>query len=634
MKLYHAGVRYVASNTRYPNMVDVQNVEQLLQVVKFDHVAAAYKDSRRASENFLVSDALMMDVDNAPGKGQPDIAPSEWVDLDRIRADMPDVEFYAVTSRSHMKEKDGRPPRPKYHLYFRIPETTNASEYRRIKDELANAKDSARFFYGNDQAQAWFYPGNRLITDWIAATPEPQQKAPEEPQTVSRPIALAVNAQSNESRIRDALNAIPCSMVDRDQWIKLGMAINSLGWPDGLQTWDAWSSTDPARYKPGECARKWRGFKAGPIDHTYIIHMAQEYGWTPQKKQTLQKGEAMQKQPQKPETVEAQQTATQEQTQAKPSHVALLLQDFQTTKYEPLPTGIEQIDRIINGGFFIQTLVTLGAHPGAGKTLITQQMFEGVAREGKADVCYVNLEMSEQQLIARSLSRMTGYTPLEIMQGYAWTLDQKARIFEAAAQYEQTIGKHFYYLPISEAAYYESIIEKITETEKKRKNRDIPFIVILDYIQLLQSKQKLDDTETIKAALKAFKDFAISKERKALVFMIMAHSRALNESGVIVQGAGRDTSSLEYSADLQLSINYLAIATDKAKSKADMRTKIKEGKMNKTAWNEYALTCTKNRFGKSGEHASMRIEGEKSRFVMLEHVAKEQTTPTKGRHIF
>lgn len=258
--------------------------------------------------------------------------------------------------------------------------------------------------------------------------------------------------------------------------------------------------------------------------------------------------------------------------------------------------------------------------------MLAQQMFEGVAKEGKADVCFVNLEMSTQQLIARSLSRMTGYKPLTIMQGYNWTAEQEKKILEAAEEYRKTIGKHFYYLPL-ETAVYSDIIQKVSEYEKKRKNRDIPFILVIDYAQLLQSKEKLDDVETIKRALKALKDFCTSKDRKALVFLITAHSRALNESGIVTQGAGRDTSSFEYSADLQLSLNYLDIVNGNCKNKTEMKQKTKDKTLDTKAWNKFALSVTKSRFGPSGNYVPMQREGEQSRFIMIKDT--RSTTETK-----
>jgi len=136
-------------------------------------------------------------------------------------------------------------------------------------------------------------------------------------------------------------------------------------------------------------------------------------------------------------------------------------------------------------------------------------------------------------------------------------------------------------------------------------------------VQLLQSEKRLDDVETIKASLKAFKDFVTAKERKALVFLITAHSRALNESGTISQGSGRDTSSFEYSADLQLSLNYLAIASGTCKNITDMKVKTKDNTLKKDEWYKFALSVTKSRFGPSGNYVPMRRDGERSTFVMI-----------------
>ena len=325
--------------------------------------------------------------------------------------------------------------------------------------------------------------------------------------------------------------------------------------------------------------------------------------------------------------------ATTEQPTAKPSQVVLMLQEYETTKYQPIPTGIDEIDEIINGGFFVQTLVTLGAPPASGKTLIATQMFEAIAKAGRADICYCNLEMPPEQLIARSLSRMTGMNALQIMQGYNWELEQRAAIYTAAQEYEQTIGKHFYYMQ-TENAFYEDIIKKLTEIEEKRRDRDLPFIAVVDYIQLLSSAEKLDDVETIKRALKAFKNFAMS--RNALVFLIMAHSRTLNESGAVAQGAGRDTSSLEYSADLQLSINYLEIANGHYKDKQAMKAAVKNKEIGNNAWFDLALVCTKNRFGRSGTYAGMRMQGDKSMFEVIPRTihTKQQTNTRQPRKVY
>lgn len=293
------------------------------------------------------------------------------------------------------------------------------------------------------------------------------------------------------------------------------------------------------------------------------------------------------------------------------------LEKAQTRAYEPIPTGISDIDRAINGGFIRQTLVTLGAAPAAGKTILAQQIFEKIATAGTADVLFFNLEMSTEQLIARSLSRATGISQLDILQGYKWEKKWARTITAAAMDYRQRTAPHIAYNPPdrdghSGSAYYEDIVQTMEDEAAARPDR--PLAVVVDYLQLLRSKTTSDDVETIKAALKCFKDFAI--KYNAVVFLIMAHSRATNESGKAVQGAGRDTSAIEYSGDLQLSLNYLDIVNgtyrnmDKLKEAAEHDPKI---------YDRRALVVTKNRFGKGNTRCDLTFIGEQSKFDLTDH---------------
>ena len=81
--------------------------------------------------------------------------------------------------------------------------------------------------------------------------------------------------------ILSALNYLPCREMDHADWIKVGMALKSEGYD--LSVWDEWSSRDPDRYHPGECARRWKSFQGSsdPVTGASIVKMAQDRGWTP-----------------------------------------------------------------------------------------------------------------------------------------------------------------------------------------------------------------------------------------------------------------------------------------------------------------------------------------------------------------
>ena len=86
------------------------------------------------------------------------------------------------------------------------------------------------------------------------------------------------------ARASSALRALPCAKLSYDDWIAVGMALHWGDYygcvDDGLALWRRWSATDPARYKVGECAAKWRGFDPdGGRTLGTLFWLAEQYGW-------------------------------------------------------------------------------------------------------------------------------------------------------------------------------------------------------------------------------------------------------------------------------------------------------------------------------------------------------------------
>ena len=77
---------------------------------------------------------------------------------------------------------------------------------------------------------------------------------------------------------------IDCSRLEYQEWVNVGMALKHEGY--GCDVWDAWSRSDPERYKPGECARKWQSFQGGMRNVTgaVITNLAKANGWLPRSK--------------------------------------------------------------------------------------------------------------------------------------------------------------------------------------------------------------------------------------------------------------------------------------------------------------------------------------------------------------
>lgn len=285
------------------------------------------------------------------------------------------------------------------------------------------------------------------------------------------------------------------------------------------------------------------------------------------------------------------------------------LRSVQTQKYKPLPTGIKAIDEAIGGGFIRQQLIMLGAQPGAGKTAMAQWIFENMAAHGQ-DCIYLNLEMTVDQILSRSLARIIAtknpdnrIAATKILQGYNWNDFQREHIMQAAEEYRATIAPHMIYNPDGVTPDLDSILEYL-ESEANRAeaaHAQTPAIVI-DYLQIIRGGSREDDAALIKRAVASFKQFAI--EHNTIVFCIMAHNRASNKSGTVSQESGRDTSAIEYSADLQMGIAYTECLPKRGSTAKAVEELTDEERQYK------ALVITKARWGKNMAIAYLKFNGE------------------------
>lgn len=171
LTLFTSGQTGNQTTTVYPNQVIVTDEQTLIQAVQFDHVAARYQNNTRSTTNFLQSDVVVMDIDNDHTEN-----PDEWVTVATLEDLFDDYQFALATSRSHMIVKGTKPARPKYHIYFPIESIDDAKTYVALKEELVNrygffddnAKDAARFFFGNPQAEVVWHDSWLTIDDILS----------------------------------------------------------------------------------------------------------------------------------------------------------------------------------------------------------------------------------------------------------------------------------------------------------------------------------------------------------------------------------------------------------------------------------------------------------------------------------
>ena len=159
-----------AANCSYPNRAEITTPEELRDAVKFDHVCAEYQGNYRSVGNFARSDVVVMDIDNDHSED-----PDDWITPEKLDEMLPDISYAIAFSRNHMKEKNGKAARPKFHVYFQIGELTDAGKYAAIKRGIkarfpffdGNALDAARFIFGADTGDVIWHEGWMTIDEEI-----------------------------------------------------------------------------------------------------------------------------------------------------------------------------------------------------------------------------------------------------------------------------------------------------------------------------------------------------------------------------------------------------------------------------------------------------------------------------------
>lgn len=305
------------------------------------------------------------------------------------------------------------------------------------------------------------------------------------------------------------------------------------------------------------------------------------------------------------------------------------LDRIQTESYRPVKTGMAAFDRLLGGGVTPQSLIVLSAAPGAGKTAFCQQLAEVMASNGR-EVCFLNLEMSAEYLLARSLSRTMkedGYsmTATDVLRGYGWTPEQKSHVMAAAARYRAEVAPHLRYNPHGRTTDIQDIQDTLDRYGRDAQAQGRPGpCVILDYMHLVTSRDRLDAGELVKKTVAVLKDYAIAY--KTFAFAISANNRTSNRSGVISQDSGRDSSAIEYTADYQLALNYTAFVSHDATTRTNPNTNKPYdpaspedmAALQQMEPREMTIQVLKNRMGQAGGTLDLLFHAAYSRFIPVD----------------
>lgn len=275
---------------------------------------------------------------------------------------------------------------------------------------------------------------------------------------------------------------------------------------------------------------------------------------------------------------------------------------IQSKAFEPYKTELPFFDSLLGGGVMPQSLILLMASPATGKTTLCQQIAETMAKHQKP-IVYLNLEMSREQMLAKTIasriqqkhpeSRITANT---VLRGYEWDNTQRHQITEEINEYRAEIYPYLKYNPDNVGHKLSSIATLLKNLgEASRATGKQAPAIVLDYLHLVSPDRNIETAEHIKDVVMTLKNYAM--DYNTFVIGIVAINRQSN--GRPSLDSGRDSSNIEYTADVVLSLEYKDIDNGiVSKGKDSYNEDL--AKIQQASPREMIMRVLKSRFGEVG----------------------------------
>lgn len=153
-------------------VIDLGDTEAMSKAVEWDNSPARYTGGHKVGTKFEVANCILADIDNTHSDN-----PDDWILPKHVSATLRGVAHSYYPSKNHMREKDGRAPRPKYHFIIPIRETTAVNVYTGSMRWLIDTKPDLHFDqavkgpaqlnFGVEGAQVVYVEGTMNLTDYM-----------------------------------------------------------------------------------------------------------------------------------------------------------------------------------------------------------------------------------------------------------------------------------------------------------------------------------------------------------------------------------------------------------------------------------------------------------------------------------
>lgn len=258
-----------------------------------------------------------------------------------------------------------------------------------------------------------------------------------------------------------------------------------------------------------------------------------------------------------------------EKDQLKKEAVAYSLQSFledvEKSKRAPFfSTGFGNVDKLLDGGLYAG-LYIVGAISSLGKTTFCLQIADQIAQSGQ-DVVIFSLEMARNELIAKSISRLSLIGDIEknnttknakttrgILTGSryeSYSLQEKELIKTAVVRYGQ-YAKNIY---INEGVGDVGIAEIRERIQRHIKITGKAPVVVVDYLQIIApaDSRATDKQNTDKAVLELKR---LSRDYNIPVVGISSFNRD-NYNAPVNLASFKESGAIEYSSDVLIGLQY------------------------------------------------------------------------------
>lgn len=300
---------------------------------------------------------------------------------------------------------------------------------------------------------------------------------------------------------------------------------------------------------------------------------------------------------------------------------------------EPLeiPTGFKKLDEALNGGLY-PGLYIMGAVSSLGKTTLALQIADNIAKQGR-DVMVISLEMGAQELIGRSISRLTfsmnREAPDNVPKTYRGIMtprfypdynpEQVEAINNAFKEYK-TYANRIYF---KEGLGDYNVSQLWEDVEKHKELTGNTPVIVVDYLQILAPEDSVlrasDKQITDKAVLELKR---LSREYGTPVLAISSFNRD-NYAQAVSMSSFKESGAIEYGSDVLIALQPEGInqaGTDKEKAKN--KEKIDECKSSEVR--DLEAVILKNRNGRTGAKIGMRYS------AMFNHFEEKEDLTFKG----